>query len=115
MLINERIRLYRKELSLSQEYIANLLGVPRTTVTAIESGERSIKANELMGFAEIFGVSSDELLYGKVKSNENTERFVRLFESLSGKDKKEVINLMEFKSMLIKEVWICVKLKQKER
>lgn len=100
MLINDRIRGYRKELGLSQEYVARLLDVPRTTITAIEAGERSIKADEIMFFSNIFGVSSDELLHGKVPSEMNVQMFARTFSSLSESDKKEIINLIEFKKRM---------------
>ena len=100
MKLFDRIREYRKELGLSQEYIGELLNVSRTTITAIESGERSIKAEELSKFSEIFGVISDELLHGNYSENQEIKMVARPFPKLSEKDRLETMNLVEFKKQL---------------
>ena len=61
--LSNRLKHLRKELKLSQEYVANVLGMHRTTITAIESGVRKITADELKNFSELYGVTTDELLY----------------------------------------------------
>jgi Zn-dependent peptidase ImmA (M78 family)/DNA-binding XRE family transcriptional regulator len=45
----------RKHRGMTQEAAAEVLGVARTTITAIEKGERRIKAGELMRLARAYG------------------------------------------------------------
>jgi len=98
-LLNERLKKLRKELKLSQEYVAGVLNIHRTTITAIESGARKVTAEELKEFSELYGVTTDELLYEK-KLDEDTKMFARTFSELSDLDKKEILNLIEFKKKI---------------
>ncbi|MGG5460014.1 helix-turn-helix domain-containing protein [Clostridium sp. B9] len=98
-LLNERLKSLRKELKLSQEYVANLLEINRTSITAIESGTRKVSAEELKKFSELYGVSTDELLYEK-ELGTDTKMFARTFSELSEIDKKEIMNLIDFKKKL---------------
>ncbi|ERJ11083.1 helix-turn-helix domain-containing protein [Haloplasma contractile] len=98
--IHERLKEYRKILGLSQSYVAKQLGVARTTITAIESGQRNVLANELELFSNIYGISVDEILYGRKSEDVETKMFARAFSSLSENDKKEIMNLIDFKNKL---------------
>jgi len=64
-LLGQRIREYREMLEISQEKLADLLGVSRPTISQIENGERKVCAEELQKLAEIFNVSVDALLNPK--------------------------------------------------
>ncbi|HKM35006.1 MAG TPA: helix-turn-helix transcriptional regulator, partial [Lachnospiraceae bacterium] len=64
--MNERLKQVRKKLKLSQEFVAKQLDMTRTTIVAIEAGTRKVTSDELVKFAKLYGVSTDELLYGKV-------------------------------------------------
>ncbi|WP_408605331.1 ImmA/IrrE family metallo-endopeptidase [Leptospira alstonii] len=55
------IQAYRKKAGITQEELANRIGVARTTITAIEKGERAVKAEELLKFSEILGVRISDL------------------------------------------------------
>ena len=57
-----RIRKYRKEAEMSQEQLAEMLGVSRPTVSQIENGDRALSAEELGRLAGIFNTSADILL-----------------------------------------------------
>lgn len=99
ILLNEKLKKLRKELKLSQEYVAGVLDMHRTTITAIETGVRKVTAEELKAFAELYGVTTDELLYEK-ELDKDTKMFARTFSELSDLDKKEIMNLIEFKKKL---------------
>ena len=99
MALNEKLKKLRKELKLSQEYVAGVLGMHRTTITAIESGTRKVASDEIKAFSELYGVTKDELLYDKVL-DKDTKMFARTFAELSDFDKKEILNLIEFKKKL---------------
>lgn len=56
-LIAERLRDAREQAGLSQGQAAKLLGMHRPTISEIEAGRRRLAADELTGFAELYGVS----------------------------------------------------------
>jgi len=60
-----RIRKFREDLELSQEQLAERLGLPRPSISQIESAQRDVSSIELAKLAEIFGVSTDVLLGGE--------------------------------------------------
>ena len=97
--INERVREARKKLNLSQNYVAEYLGVNRNAIIEIESGKRKISSDELLKFSNLFLISTDELLKGR-KIEEPGFVFTRKFEALDEKDQEEILNLIEFKRML---------------
>lgn len=61
-MLGTRIRDIRNARGLTQEEFADRIGLGRTQVVAIESGKRSIKAEELQSIGRILGVSCDALL-----------------------------------------------------
>jgi transcriptional regulator with XRE-family HTH domain len=95
--MNERLKEARKYLKLSQEFVARQMNLSRPTISAIESGQRKVTAEELGKFSELYGVSTEELMYGKVSDSTETEMFARAFSELSDIDKKEIMNLIDFK------------------
>lgn len=97
MIMNERLKKIRKHLKLSQEFVARQLNLSRPTISAIESGQRKVTAEELDQFSKLYGVSAEELLHGKVSNTIEIEAFTRAFSELSEIDKKEIMNLIDFK------------------
>jgi Zn-dependent peptidase ImmA (M78 family)/transcriptional regulator with XRE-family HTH domain len=57
-----RLRRAREDRSLSQGSVADRLGIARTTLVAIEQGERRLRPQELVGLAEIYGIRLETLL-----------------------------------------------------
>jgi Zn-dependent peptidase ImmA (M78 family)/DNA-binding XRE family transcriptional regulator len=62
--LGARLRQSREDRGLTQDQVAQHLGVARTTVVAIEKGERRVKAEELVELAAFFGRSLSSLLQG---------------------------------------------------
>ncbi len=93
----ERLKAARKALHLTQEFVAGQMGMSRTTIVAIEAGKREVTASELAAFAELYGVSMDELVHGTTPDDSKVAMFARTFSELSDSDKAEIINLMQFK------------------
>lgn len=104
--MNERLKQVRKSLKLSQEFVAKQLGMTRTTIVAIEAGTRKVTTNELTMFSNLYGVTTDKLLYGDVSEDNEVKAFARTFSELSDIDKKEIMNLINFKRRY-KEVNMC--------
>ena len=61
-MLSERIRALREECGLSQEALADEIGVTRQTVGKWESGDALPDVNNAVGLARRFGISVDELL-----------------------------------------------------
>ncbi len=62
----QKIKSLRTEKGLSQEQIAQVIGVSRPTYTAIEAGKQKLDIEEAQKLAKLFGIGVDELLSGNV-------------------------------------------------
>lgn len=62
MKLNEKIYYYRKAAKLSQEELAEAVGVSRQAVSKWELGESTPELDKLLALARAFGVTADELL-----------------------------------------------------
>jgi len=60
--INQRIKTLRTRAGLSQQKLAEMLGVSRPTITQMEAGERKVSSEDLLKLSEIFNVSADQLI-----------------------------------------------------
>ncbi len=58
----ERFEQLRNEKELTQNELANSLGIDRSVYNKIETGIRPVRERELVAIAELFGVSTDYLL-----------------------------------------------------
>ena len=65
MSIGERLYNLRKERNLSQEDLANELGVSRQAVSKWETGESTPDFDKIIPLCDFFGITSDELISGK--------------------------------------------------
>lgn len=99
MNINERIKNYRNQLHLSQEYVANFLGINRATYTQMEKGNRKITAEDVSKLSDLFGVTADALL-NEIKLSQPVTVFARSFEKLDENDQAEIMNLIKFKEQM---------------
>lgn len=69
MTLEEQIKHYRKQAGLSQEKMAEKIGVSRQAITKWENGTGTPDIANLMAIADFFQISVDELL-----SNEKSEK-----------------------------------------
>lgn len=89
MKLNERIRKCRLDASLSQEEVAELVGVSRQAVTKWELGQSSPSTENLFRLAEIFGTTVDMLL-PKYKDEEAKEAVPENVTSPTGASVEEL-------------------------
>lgn len=92
----ERIRQERMYVGLSQADVAEVLGIPRAAVSALETGKRRVSGLELGRLAELFGTSVDRLLGRDVPVDETTTALFRATKSLTETDKEQVLRFAEF-------------------
>ena len=85
----EFIRKLRKEKKLTQEEVADILHVHRTTYVKWEGGTALPLNDSLMMLSEFYGVSVDELLAGERLTKDNViEVHNKLLLSLLSKNRK---------------------------
>ena len=71
MALGEKLKSYRTNLKISQEKMAELVGVSRQAVTKWENDQTVPTSNNLITLASIYGVSVDELVTGKQTEEKN--------------------------------------------
>lgn len=59
-LLASKLRLFRQQCNMTQEYVAYKLVCPQSTISKLERGERELKAIELFDIAKIYGKDVDE-------------------------------------------------------
>lgn len=69
-----RLLQYRKQHNLSQEELAEKIGVSRQAVSKWERAEASPDIDNLIKIAELYGISLDELLKGEKSSADDTDQ-----------------------------------------
>lgn len=87
-MLGARIALLRKSFGLSQQELANRLGVSASAVGMYEQGRREPPCALICELAELFGVSTDFLLTGQVRTHDETALHAAhdsLHAQLSGK------------------------------
>ena len=71
--IGSNIRKYRKERYLTQEKLAELVGISVKTMSFYETGKRNVPSDCLISLAEALGVTTDELC-GQKKSQDPSDQ-----------------------------------------
>lgn len=80
-IVGERLRIAREAAGLTQKEAADLIEVARTTLVAVEKGERRVRFNELQGLAKIYGTSINTMLRSEAVQVELAPRFRKLEET----------------------------------
>ncbi|WP_293295212.1 helix-turn-helix transcriptional regulator [Allomuricauda sp.] len=94
--IAKRLKEARIQAGLSQVQAAKLIDIQRPTISEIEAGRRKVSAEEIIQFAEFYGVSSTWLLSGSNESKDHNFQFAaRELEKLSEEDIKKLIDILK--------------------
>lgn len=92
------IQKLRKEHKYSQKELGDYLGIGVSTVSMWESEKREPDYKHLMAIAELFHVSTDNILYGKVddvKLSTNEQEILELFRQLPVEQQFEIKGIMK--------------------
>lgn len=73
--LGSKIKRLRLEFEFSQEDLAARIGIPRPSLSGIESGKREVNSSELIKIAGIFDVSVDELLTPENEIKEDKAKY----------------------------------------
>lgn len=90
-----RISERRKELNLTQEKLAEKMGVSLQTISCIELGKKAIRPENLANLCSHLNVSADYILYGKRDEKLMNELTSKLSE-LSSEEYSIVESLVTF-------------------
>jgi Zn-dependent peptidase ImmA (M78 family)/transcriptional regulator with XRE-family HTH domain len=77
-MVSERLRLARENAGLTQAEVASKLNVARTTIVAIEQGQRRVRIDELRSFAKLYRTSVNALLRAEAVFVDMVPQFRRL-------------------------------------
>lgn len=102
MNMSEKIRDLRKNLDWSQVDLAKKLGVHTTHVSRLETGKYSPSIDLLKKLAEIFGVTTDYLLYENIQrgdienlKNKTIAEKIKMLDLLNEEDSNIIIGVIE--------------------
>lgn len=97
--LGSKIRKLREEQGISQLEFSKKIKMSNSVLSRIEQGERSVRDDELVIFADFFGVSTDYLL-GRTSVRNHPETFAaHTDEDMSDEAKAELENFKEFLKM----------------
>jgi transcriptional regulator with XRE-family HTH domain len=94
-----RLRQAREFLGVSQEAVAEALGVPRASVSAMESGRRKVSSLELRDLARLYKRPLDWFYDAEsepIAEDETVSALFRATKNLNQEDKEQVLRFAEF-------------------
>lgn len=103
--IGKRIKQYRTEKGISQEALAEMVNINYRHISNIETGRRYPSLEIIIAFANVFGVSADDLL---VDTLEHTSSVVgkevhAILQDCHPAKKKMLIEILKFMKDLLTE------------
>lgn len=95
--IGQRIRKYRKAQQLSQEKLAELVGISTTHMSHIETGNTKLGLPVLVSLAGVLEVGADDLLFESTKLTRRSvgNDMISLFDSCSMAQAKVLRDIVE--------------------
>lgn len=113
--MNERIKRLRKKLELSQEEFGKQIGIGKTSVSKIETGENSPSEQTIMLMCKVFNVNeewlrteqgSDDNMFVKISPSEKAyNRFGYIMENASPSKKAALTILLELLYTVPDDKW----------
>jgi transcriptional regulator with XRE-family HTH domain len=94
--IGSRLREAREFVGLLQDEAASALGIPRTSLSALEAGKRKVSGVELRRLARLYRRPVDWLLGEDDTPVDESDPLFRATSQLSDQDKEQVLRFAEF-------------------
>lgn len=91
-----RLRESREYLGLSQESVAEHLGVPRASVSAMEAGKHKVSSMELRDLARLYRTSVEHLLGEEPEQDPVVGALYRTAKDLKQEDREQVLRFAQF-------------------
>jgi len=93
-ILGERLRRARSNANLTQDAVAGQMEIARTTLVAIERGQRRVKPEELVAFARLYGISVGRLTAPNAIHVDLTAKFRRVEGREAGPDVTSAVELL---------------------
>lgn len=95
--IGNRLREVREYLNLTQQFVSDHSGIPRTAISAIESGKRKIDSVELAKLARLYNHPVSYFLgESEISQDETFTKLYRAAGNLDENDRQELVRFAEF-------------------
>ena len=94
--LGNRLRESREYLGLSQEFVAEHLGIPRASISAMENGKRKVSSLELKQLARIYKQPLSYFLGGDDPTDATFNALYRTAKDLSEQDREQVLRFAQF-------------------
>ena len=100
--LGNRLRESREYLGLSQEFVAEHLGIPRASISAMENGKRKVSSLELKQLARIYKqppsyfLDEDEFARDEQSQDVTIRALYRTARALSDQDRQQVLRFAQF-------------------
>jgi len=100
--LGRRLRESREYVGLSQEFVAERLGIPRASISALETGKRKVSSLELKQLAHLYRRSiasflgEDELAKEVQQSDATIHALFRTAQGLSEEDRQQLLTFARF-------------------
>ena len=100
--LGRRVREAREYLGLSQESVAEYLGIPRASVSAIETGRRKVSSGELQQLAHLLKrpitalLGEDDMVETEEPADPTFRALFRTARALSPEDRQHVLRFAQF-------------------
>ena len=101
MTIDQKILQLRTSKGISQEELAEMLGVSRQSVSKWEMGQALPQIDKVLQLSEIFSVSTDELLHDKMDISKLSVEKKKNKYFIGNKKVEEIVNLSSTVFLLI--------------
>jgi transcriptional regulator with XRE-family HTH domain len=95
-LVGQRLREARETLGLTQADVAGALGIPRTSLLAVEAGRRKVTGLELRRLARIYRRPIEWLLGEEPPAVDADDALFHATAALSADDKAQVLRFAQF-------------------
>ncbi|MGV3556277.1 MAG: helix-turn-helix domain-containing protein [Croceibacterium sp.] len=92
--LGDRLRAARSNAGFTQDAAAARLGMSRTTLVAVEGGQRRVRPEEILEFAKLYGVSVGRLTASDAIHVDLTAKFRRVEGREPGRDVVEAVGLL---------------------
>lgn len=99
--LSQHLREAREFLGLSQEFVAEQLGLSRVAVSAIETNKRKVSSVELKQFARLYHLDlsfffDEPAASGRPVDDQTVVALFRTTKTLSPEDKEQVLRFAQF-------------------
>ena len=97
--LGERLRVAREYVGFSQDQVASFLGVPRSALSLMETGQRKVDALELKKLAGLYNRTVGHFTGEEKKEDSfgaDVKHLARRVSELSAEDRDEVAQFAEF-------------------